>query len=77
MARAISHNLLLKTHKKSQSFEIWTLQFLLEQILGNIYACVFLVGVFLYDGGLVSNFSLKALAMKGAAIIKSQQMVLT
>ena len=32
------------------------------------YVCVFLVGVFLYDSGLVNNSFLKALAVKGARV---------
>ena len=30
------------------------------------YVCVFLVGMFLYDGGLVYNSFFKAIAIKGA-----------
>ena len=30
------------------------------------YVCLFLVGVFLYDGGLVNNSFLKALTIKAA-----------
>ena len=36
------------------------------------YVCVFLVGVFLYDGGLVNNFFLKALAVEGQEIFSLQ-----
>ena len=33
-----------------------------------VHVCVFLVGVFLYDGGLVNNSLLKALALEGARV---------
>ena len=35
------------------------------------YVCVFLVGVFLYDGGLVNNFFLKEFAVEGARVFLS------
>ena len=35
------------------------------------YVCVLLVGVFLYDGGLVNNSFLKALAVEGTGVFLS------
>ena len=35
------------------------------------YVCVFLVGVFLFDGGLVNNSFLKTVPIKGARVFLS------
>ena len=40
-------------------------------ILCYSFVCIFLVNVFLYDGGLINNSFLKGFAIKGASVFLS------